>query len=628
MKSLISKLSVTFPKFAPLYSIAYFILAGCGDPNTEQTIESTQVPEGSLTEQLDFITKKGNYTTEDKRLNDLFEAYTSWQYESSPLEATYRGNNDYNDSWGDFSPSGNQKYLEESEQFYKAKESFDKEWLNGDNRLNYDIYNRIVESFHDLNGQFDEQYFIIEQQGGVHLYLPSILQLMPKNSEEDFNDMLVRLSKIPQVFVDIQATLEEAIQKDIMMPRNTLAQVPAQLKSLMSDNPTESAFYSNFSDIPEDTGVEDPKQLQKQAQETITEEVNPALEKFMKFIETQYIPNCRETYGLSELPNGEEWYNQRIKSYTTTNMTAIEIHELGVSEVARINAEMLEIKDRVNFKGSLEEFNEFLRTDSQFYFDTPDELLKEYRDICKRVDAELVKLFGHLPRLPYGVKAIPSYSEQTATTAYYNQGSIDNGIPGYFFANTYNLKSRPKWEMEALSIHEAVPGHHLQIAIAQELENVPVFRTNSTFTGFVEGWGLYSESLGPELGMYTDPYSKYGQLTYEMWRAIRLVVDTGIHAFGWSREEAIAYFTANSSKSEHDITVEIDRYIAWPGQALAYKIGELKIKELRKRAKDTLGDEFDIREFHDQVLGGGAVPLDILESNIDRWVKSKAQTDG
>ena len=281
---------------------------------------------------------------------------------------------------------------------------------------------------------------------------------------------------------------------------------------------------------------------------------------------------------------------------------------------------MLAIIEELNFNGDLDAFNAFLRTDPQFFFETPEALLAAYRDICKRVDPELVKLFGHLPRLPYGVKAIPGYRAQSATTAYYNPGSFKNGTPGYFFANTYDLKSRPKWEMEALSIHEAVPGHHLQIAIAQELENVPEFRTMTIFTAFVEGWGLYSESLGPELGMYKDPYSKYGQLTYEMWRAIRLVVDTGIHAFGWTRDEAIAYFKANSGKSEHDITVETDRYIAWPGQALAYKIGELRIKALKQRAKDALGDTFNIRDFHDEVLRDGAVPLDILEAKIDKWI--------
>jgi prolyl oligopeptidase len=273
------------------------------------------------------------------------------------------------------------------------------------------------------------------------------------------------------------------------------------------------------------------------------------------------------------------------------------------------------------FEGSFEEFFEFLRTDERFYFDTPEELLAAYRDISKRIDPELVKLFGKLPRLPYGVKPIPAYAEKSQTTAYYENGSLEAGRPGYFAANTYDLKSRPRWEMEALTAHEAVPGHHLQLSLAQELEDVPEFRKHMGTTAFIEGWGLYSESLGPELGLYQDPYSKFGQLTYEMWRAIRLVVDTGMHSMGWTRDQAIDYFKANAGKAEHDIVVEVDRYIVWPGQALAYKIGELKIKELRAYAERELGEGFDVRAFHDTVLGNGGVPLEVLEAEVKSWVR-------
>jgi uncharacterized protein (DUF885 family) len=277
------------------------------------------------------------------------------------------------------------------------------------------------------------------------------------------------------------------------------------------------------------------------------------------------------------------------------------------------------------FKGSFEEFLQFLRTDPRFFFTDSASLLMAYRDIAKRIDPGLIRLFGTLPRTPYGVIAVPTYAEKSQTTAYYLQGSPDAGRPGYFYANTYNLKARPKWEMEALTVHEAVPGHHLQIALAQELDSVPEFRKHGGYTAFVEGWGLYSESLGDELGLYKDPYSKFGQLTYDMWRAVRLVVDTGIHSLGWSRQRAIDFFKANSSKSEHDIVVEIDRYIAWPGQALAYKIGQLKITELRAYTTAELGDAFDIRAFHDQVLGNGAVPLDVLEMHMKAWVARQKQ---
>ncbi len=323
---------------------------------------------------------------------------------------------------------------------------------------------------------------------------------------------------------------------------------------------------------------------------------------------------------MSDLPDGKAWYAYNVRSQTTTSLTPEQIHQIGLAEVARIRKQMDELIASTGFKGSFEEFLTFLRTDPRFFYDKPEGLLAGYRDIAKRIDPELVKLFGRLPRLPYGVIPIPSYSEKTQTTAYYDGGSLAAGRPGYFYANTYDLKSRPKWEMEALTAHEAVPGHHLQVALAQELEGVPEWRKHDGYTAFAEGWGLYAESLGPEMGLYKDPYSKFGQLTYEMWRAIRLVVDTGMHAKGWTRQQAIDYFKANAGKAEHDIVVEVDRYIVWPGQALAYKIGELKIKELRAHATRELGPRFDVRAFHDQVLGNGALPLDVLEANIKAWV--------
>jgi uncharacterized protein (DUF885 family) len=309
---------------------------------------------------------------------------------------------------------------------------------------------------------------------------------------------------------------------------------------------------------------------------------------------------------------------------TTTDLTPKEIHEIGLREVERIRGEMEAVIEESGFEGTFQEFLEFLRTDERFFFDTAEELLTTYRDIAKRVDPKLVEQFGTLPRLPYGVTPVPDYAAESQTTAYYQPGSLEAGRPGYFNANTYDLKSRPSWEMEALTLHEAVPGHHLQISLAQELEDVPEFRKQMGTTAFVEGWALYAESLGEEMGFYQDPYSKFGQLTYEMWRAIRLVVDTGIHSLGWSRERAIEMFERNTGKARHDIEVEVDRYIVWPGQALAYKIGELKIKELRAFAEEELGERFDVRELHDRILENGAVPLDVLETHIRDWVAAEA----
>ncbi|HYQ83225.1 MAG TPA: DUF885 domain-containing protein, partial [Rubrobacter sp.] len=325
----------------------------------------------------------------------------------------------------------------------------------------------------------------------------------------------------------------------------------------------------------------------------------------------------------STLPDGEAWYALAVRESTTTDLTPRQIHDIGLAEVKRIRAEMDEVIRSTGFKGSFEEFLTFLRTDPRFYFEKPEDLVTAYREICKRADPELVKLFGRLPRLPYGVDVIPEYAAKSQTTAYYSQGSLAAGRPGMYSVNTYDLKSRPRYEMEALSLHEAVPGHHLQVSLAQEIEGIPTWRRYDDYTAYVEGWGLYAESLGEEMGFYKDPYSKFGQLTYEMWRAVRLVVDTGMHSLGWSREQAIDYFKANAGKAEHDITVEIDRYIVTPGQALAYKLGELKIKELRAFAEKELGAKFDIRAFHDEVLGRGALPLDLLEKNVRGWVAGR-----
>jgi uncharacterized protein (DUF885 family) len=388
----------------------------------------------------------------------------------------------------------------------------------------------------------------------------------------------------------------------------------------MVDDPQKSTFLKAFAEFP--SGIPEPEQarLKKEAATALKEKVVPAYGKLHEFLIAKYIPGARESIAMGDLPDGKAWYAYNVRTRTTTSLTPQQIHELGLSEVKRIRAEMDKVIQQSGFKGDFNAFLKFLRTDPQFYYTSADELVRGYRDICKRADPELARLFGKLPRLPYGIIVVPSYAEKSQTTAYYEPGAPEIGRPGYYFVNTYALNTRPKWEMEALSLHEAVPGHHLQIALAQEMEGAPEFRKHGGYTAFVEGWGLYAESLGTEMGFYKDPYMKFGQLTYEMWRAVRLVVDTGMHSLGWSRQQAIDFFLANASKNEHDITVEVDRYIVWPGQALAYKIGELKIKELRSHASKELGEKFNIREFHDQVLDNGALPLDILEKRIKDWV--------
>ena len=383
-------------------------------------------------------------------------------------------------------------------------------------------------------------------------------------------------------------------------------------------------FYKPFKSIASDIPAGEQERLKKSAASAIREHIVPSYKKFAKFFDDEYYPACFDQVGAWQLPRGDEYYAIRARHFTTTSLTPEQIHAIGLAEVARIRKEMDAIVKDVGFQGSFQAFLQHLRTDKQFYYDTPEDLMNAYLALCKRIDPLLTKQFKNLPRIPYGLEPIPQHIAPDTTTAYYRPPSADGVRPGTFFVNLYRPETRPKYEMEALSLHESVPGHHLQLALQAELGELPKFRRYAThFTAFVEGWGLYSESLGEELGCYKDPYSKFGQLTYEMWRAIRLVVDTGMHAKHWTREQAIDLFKENTAKTELDIVNEVDRYISWPGQALAYKIGELKFKELRRRAKNKLGDKFDVREFHDVVLRQGAVPLDVLEGIVDEWLATK-----
>ena len=447
--------------------------------------------------------------------------------------------------------------------------------------------------------------------------------MMPTAGVAQYENVLARLEGVPTLVDQTIVLMKEGLAAGLTPPRVTLRDVPQQVRNQIVDDPRESPLLRAFARFPDSITADDGERLRDRAVAAYAVHVAPAYQRLYEFLVETYIPAARESIAMRALPDGEAWYSWSVRQYTTTTLTPDQIHAIGLSEVERIRAGMDAAIAATGFVGSFHDFARFLRTDPRFSFEKPDELLAAYRDICKRADPELVRLFGRLPRLPYGVKPVPAYAEKSQTTAYYEPGSPAAGRPGYFFANTYDLPSRPRWEMEALALHEAVPGHHLQIALAQEMEDVPEFRRHGRFTAFVEGWGLYAESLGAEMGFYADPYALFGRLSYEMWRAIRLVVDTGMHWLGWSRQQAIDYFKDNSGKAEHDIIVEVDRYIVWPGQALAYKIGEMKIRELRARAARELGDAFDLRSFHDLVLGAGALPLDVLEDRVARWTEAQ-----
>ncbi len=569
---------------------------------------------------LDLVTEENGYASQDERLAALMDLVYDYQMTQYPETATWLGYAGQNDRWTDYSPEAIEQRNRDSRALLKAVETISVDSLGESAILDFQLFHKDL-SANVAAQAFPDELMPINQMGGVQQDLAQMISLMPSRKLTDYRDIIARLESADSLIMQTIVLMKQGLEAGITPPAITLRDVPGQVANQLFDDPMDSPLLGAFVSFPDSISPDQQKQLKARAIAAYQNGIAPAYKKLQRFLETDYLPNAVQAVGLSNLANGQAWYAHRAARSTTTDLTAEQIHALGLREVARIRAAMEQVIIDSGFEGDFDAFTEFLRRDPQFYFTNKEDLMREYRDIAKRADAELPALFGVLPRLPYGVKMIPSYAEKSQTTAYYQSGAQSMGRAGIFFANTYALDTRPKWEMEALTLHEAMPGHHLQISLAKEQTNVHPWRRDLyRITAFVEGWGLYSESLGEEMGFYKDPYSKFGQLTYEMWRAVRLVVDTGMHSLGWSRQRAIDFFIANSAKSEHDITVEIDRYIVWPGQALAYKMGELKIKELRQYASQELGEDFDIRSFHDRVLEAGPIPLDILEQRIKDWV--------
>jgi len=569
---------------------------------------------------LDLVTEENGYASQDERLAALMDLVYDYQMTQYPEAATWLGYAGQNDRWTDYSPEAIEQRNRDSHTLLKAVETISVDSLGESAILDFQLFHKDL-SANVAAQAFPDELMPINQMGGVQQDLAQMISLMPSRKLTDYRDIIARLESADSLIMQTIVLMKQGLEAGITPPAITLRDVPGQVANQLFDDPMDSPLLGAFVSFPDSISPDQQKQLKARAIAAYQNGIAPAYKKLQRFLETDYLPNAVQAVGLSNLANGQAWYAHRAARSTTTDLTAEQIHALGLREVARIRAAMEQVIIDSGFEGDFDAFTEFLRRDPQFYFTNKEDLMREYRDIAKRADAELPALFGVLPRLPYGVKMIPSYAEKSQTTAYYQSGAHSMGRAGIFFANTYALDTRPKWEMEALTLHEAMPGHHLQISLAKEQTNVHPWRRDLyRITAFVEGWGLYSESLGEEMGFYKDPYSKFGQLTYEMWRAVRLVVDTGMHSLGWSRQRAIDFFIANSAKSEHDITVEIDRYIVWPGQALAYKMGELKIKELRQYASQELGEDFDIRSFHDRVLEAGPIPLDILEQRIKDWV--------
>ena len=541
----------------------------------------------------------------------------------NPEWATRLGDDRYNDRLNDVSFEAIKKRQKDNRALHVRLKEIDRSALSEPDQLSYDLYVQKLERSN--HGYRYKTYFMpIDQMGGIQIGFAGMPDYAPFDTAEDYQNYLSRLRAFPKKIEQTIDLMKRGIETGWTHPKIILRLVPDQIKAQYNRPIVESPLFRPFKEFPDSFSGSRKDNFIEEATSTLKQSVYPAYIALYTFISETYLPACRETISATALPGGRSYYDHRVKDYTTTNLTPEEIHERGLNEVDRIRQEMKLVIKKVGFKGTFKEFLDSLRTDSNFYYLNENDLLDEYRVICKKADAQLPQLFGQLPRLPYGVKRIPDYQAPASPTAYYYSGSQEAGRPGFFMANTYLIDTRPKYEMEALSLHEAVPGHHLQIALAQELEDLPKFRRYGGYTAFVEGWALYAEKLGEEMGFYKDPYSRFGQLTYEMWRACRLVVDTGMHALGWTREQAIDLMLANTAKTENDVIVEIDRYIAWPGQALAYKIGELKILELRAKAEKELGISFDIRKFHDVVLGNGALPLDMLEKQVLDYI-SKVQ---
>ena len=556
-------------------------------------------------------------TATEAELTAIIDDHWRWTLTQYPERRLEYGDRSGNDQWTDMSLEAFQQRYQDEGRFVERLEQIEPATLSADAQVNRSM---LLRQLRDNRTEYEDGLHLIAlnmRSGPQHRH--SMIDTLPMESLQDHEDWLNRLRGLPEQLSQYQALLSEGISRDRTQAQIVMSRVPSQIANLITEQASDSPFYRAFAAMPDEIDPETQSSLQTAAAAVIEAQINPALQALLDFLESDYLPAARPP-GIGALPGGKQVYSRLAQHFTTTALTPDEIHEIGLREVARIREEMETVIDTVGFDGDIAAFNEFLRTDPQFYYETPEALLEGYQAVSKRLDPGLVNLFGKLPRAPYGVRPIPDEEAPDTTTAYYMRPAIDGSRPGWYYVNLYQPEVRPKFEMEVLSVHESVPGHHLQIALAQELTGLPEFRRNGGFTAFIEGWGLYSERLGYDMGLYEDPYSRYGQLVYDMWRAVRLVVDTGIHYFGWSRQKAIDYFIANAAKSEADIINEIDRYIGWPGQALAYKIGQLKMLELRGEAETALGEDFDIRAFHDHMLGAGALPLDILERRMDDWL--------
>lgn len=559
-----------------------------------------------------------------KQLHQLFEEAWEYRLQQNPIFATQAGVHTYNDKLPDVSVEAKKRQLEQEKKFLGRLRSIDRAALEAADQLNYDVFEQVRKR---RIKEIEHRAYLIPINSfmGFHTIFPQLQELMPFQTVEDYQNYISRLNSFRRYAQQHIQVMTTGLNKGYSLPKVVAKDIPAMVEPNIVEEPTESVLYKPFEEFPEGFTESEKKNLRKAGTAAIDTYVVPGFKSFHSFLVDTYIPNTRSSLAATAMPDGEDYYAHKVRHHTTLDRSPEQIHKTGKKEVKRIRKQMMEIVDQEGYE-DFDKFVEFLRGDEQFYADTEEELLKETSHILKRLDGELPKFFNTLPRMTYGIKKIPGYVAPQAAAAFYRTPAGDGTRAGFFFVNTHDLSSRPLYDMEALALHEAVPGHHLQRALQQELKNVPNFRKYTRFTAYTEGWALYSEYLGQEMGIYDDPYSKFGRLSQEMWRALRLVVDTGIHAKGWSRQQAIDYMFENSAISETEITNEVDRYISWPGQALAYKTGELKIRSLRQHAEEALGDQFDLRTFHDVILLDGSLPLKVLDKQVDKYIHIRKDT--
>jgi uncharacterized protein (DUF885 family) len=553
------------------------------------------------------------------RLHDLFDREWKWRLAEYPQFATSVGVHDYDDRLGSASAADEARRAKTAEGFLAELRAIPREGLSNTDRINAEIFGGQLEEGIDSN-RFREYEIPLSADWGFHTSLTRLPEEMPFQTIHEYESYIARLNAIPKYVEDEIGVMKDGLARGMTLPKVVLAGIDETMTAHVVQDAQRSVWWKPFTRFPATFTLEERQRLENDGRKAILGAAVPAFSKLADFMVRDYIPHARTTIATSDLPDGRAYYAFLLRRYTTLPLTAKQIHETGLAEVERIQKEMNDVIRQVAFRGDFKAFIAFLRTDPRFYAKTPEELLERASWICKRMDGKLPSLFKTLPRLPYGVAPVPDEIAPKFTGGRYVEAPVGSTQPGYFWVNTYHLDQRPFYTLEALALHESVPGHHLQIALSQELKDLPDFRRYSYISTFGEGWGLYCEHLGLEAGFYTDPYSNFGRLTYEMWRACRLVVDTGMHAFGWSREKALEFLGSHTALSLHEVQTETDRYIATPGQAVSYKIGELKIRELRKKAEQALGKKFDVREFHDAVLLQGSVPMPVLEEQIDRYI--------